>query len=235
MLRGLLLLLAGALVGANVVYFLMARTPECPPEVPADAHARATTVQAPMAGGTVEGSAVTGTREPRPLEPPAPSDPSPPASRATPPVAGHSLLIPVQGIEASDLLDTFDDRRGSDRIHEALDIMAPAGTPVLAATDGTIEKLFDSDNGGLTIYQFDLDRTHSYYYAHLQRYAPGLREGDQVQRGQVIGYVGSTGNASADAPHLHFGIHALGPEKSWWKGTPVNPYPLLRAGETRHR
>ena len=114
------------------------------------------------------------------------------------------------------------------RVHNAIDIMAPRGTPVLAVADGRIEKLFLSKPGGRTIYQFDPTEQWSYYYAHLQRYAPGLAEGDHVKRGEVIGYVGSTGNASADAPHLHFGIYRLGEEKRWWTGTPVNPYPLLR-------
>ena len=136
--------------------------------------------------------------------------------------------MPVRGTQPGQLANTFDDARGQGRVHEAIDIMAPRGTAVLAATDGKVEKLFTSVPGGLTIYQFDPDRTHSYYYAHLQRYAPGLEEGDRVRRGQVIGYVGSTGNASPDAPHLHFGIFRLGPEKEWWRGTPVNPYPLFQ-------
>ena len=125
------------------------------------------------------------------------------------------------------IADTFDDARGSERRHEALDIMAPAGTPVLAVADGHVEKLFDSDRGGLTIYQFEPSGRYAYYYAHLQRYAPGLAEGQALRRGQVIGYVGSTGNADPAAPHLHFAIFLLGPEREWWRGTPVNPYPLL--------
>jgi murein DD-endopeptidase MepM/ murein hydrolase activator NlpD len=138
-------------------------------------------------------------------------------------------MIPVAGVVASQLQDTFGDNRGSDgeRAHEALDIMAPRGTPVLATSDGKVEKLFTSVPGGLTIYQFDPTRTWAYYYAHLDRYAPGLAEGRQLKRGDVIGYVGSTGNASEDAPHLHFAIFALGPAKRWWQGTAIDPYPLL--------
>jgi murein DD-endopeptidase MepM/ murein hydrolase activator NlpD len=138
-------------------------------------------------------------------------------------------MIPVAGVAASQLQDTFGDNRGNDgqRAHEALDIMAPRGTPVLAAGDGKVEKLFTSIPGGLTIYQFDPTRTWAYYYAHLDRYAPGLAEGRQLKRGDVIGYVGSTGNASEDAPHLHFAIFVLGPEKRWWQGTAIDPYPLL--------
>jgi murein DD-endopeptidase MepM/ murein hydrolase activator NlpD len=98
---------------------------------------------------------------------------------------------------------------------------------VLAVADGHIEKLFDSDRGGLTIYQFEPSGRYCYYYAHLQRYAPGLEEGQQVKRGQVIGHVGATGNADPTAPHLHFAVFLLGPEREWWRGTPVNPYPLL--------
>lgn len=145
------------------------------------------------------------------------------ADAGTPP----RLLPPVQGIALADVRDTFDDARGSERRHEALDIMAPAGTPVLAAADGTIEKLFTSDRGGLTIYQFESTGTWSYYYAHLQAYAPGIAEGTQVRRGDVIGRVGSTGNADPAAPHLHFAVFRLTPERQWWTGAPVNPYPLL--------
>jgi murein DD-endopeptidase MepM/ murein hydrolase activator NlpD len=105
--------------------------------------------------------------------------------------------------------------------------MAPRGTPVVAAVDGTIEKLFTSKPGGLTIYEFDRDRNYCYYYAHLDRYAEDLKEGQIVHRNDRIGYVGSTGDASPDAPHLHFSIMQLGPEKRWWVGTAINPYPLL--------
>jgi len=161
---------------------------------------------------------------------------SPPTAQpaATPIVDAASpegLLLPVQGIAITDIHDTFGDARGSERQHEALDIMAPTGTPVLAVADGTIEKLFTSDRGGLTIYQFEPSGRFSYYYAHLQAYAPGLAEGATVKRGDVLGTVGSTGNADPAAPHLHFAIFQLTPEKQWWTGTPVNPYPLLRAAD----
>jgi murein DD-endopeptidase MepM/ murein hydrolase activator NlpD len=137
-----------------------------------------------------------------------------------------SLIIPVQGAERSKILDTYTEGR-SGHIHEAVDIMAARGTPVLAAADGTIEKLFQSKAGGTTIYQFDPTRTWCYYYAHLDHNAEGVSEGVKVRQGQVIGYVGSTGDASPDAPHLHFAIFKLGPEKQWWKGTSINPYPVL--------
>ena len=128
------------------------------------------------------------------------------------------------------LSDTFTQSRGSDRRHDAIDILAPRGTPVLAVADGRIEKLFLSKPGGRTIYQFDPEGRVAYYYAHLDAYAPQLSEGQRVKRGQVIGYVGSTGNADPQAPHLHFAIFLLGPQKRWWEGTPVNPYPLLGGG-----
>lgn len=143
--------------------------------------------------------------------------------------APSGLLLPVQGIQASQLRDTFTDARSQGRVHDAIDIMADAGTPVLAVADGTVEKLFDSERGGLTIYQFEPSGRWCYYYAHLQRYADGLAEKQVIKRGEVIGYVGSTGNASADAPHLHFEVHVLGPEKQWWKGESINPYPLLES------
>jgi peptidoglycan LD-endopeptidase LytH len=140
----------------------------------------------------------------------------------------RSLEIPVEGIKPSQLRDTFADSRALGRPHEAIDIMAPKGTPVHAVEDGTIAKLFTSAAGGLTIYQFDPSGTFSYYYAHLDSYAAGLREGQQVRRDQVIGYVGSTGNASASAPHLHFAIYRLDADRRWWKGEAINPYPVLK-------
>ena len=138
----------------------------------------------------------------------------------------RNLAIPVDGIDEDDLRDTFSDARGG-HAHEALDIMAPRNTPVLAVEGGTIQKLFTSKAGGFTIYQFDPSSTFSYYYAHLDRYADGLHEGQVVRRGDVIGYVGSSGNASPDAPHLHFAIFRLTPKRQWWKGEPINPYPVF--------
>lgn len=163
-----------------------------------------------------------------------------PTSPATSPVVASApiaattdalanLLLPVQGIAVSSLSDTFTDARGEGRVHDAIDIMAARGTPVLATNDGQMVKLFTSVRGGLTLYQFDPGRTHAYYYAHLDRYADGVAEGKSVHRGDVIGYVGSTGNASPDGPHLHFAIFVLGPEKRWWEGQAINPYPLLRS------
>ena len=137
------------------------------------------------------------------------------------------LLLPVQGIAREQLHDTFTDARSQGRSHDAIDIMAPAGTPVLAVADGRVEKLFTSVRGGLTIYQFEPSGRLAYYYAHLQRYADGLAQGQALRRGQVLGYVGSTGNASPEAPHLHFAIFVLGPERQWWKGQAINPYPVL--------
>jgi murein DD-endopeptidase MepM/ murein hydrolase activator NlpD len=137
------------------------------------------------------------------------------------------LLIPVAGISASQIEDTFGDARGDSR-HEALDIMAPAGTPVVAAADGTIEKLFVSGDGGNSVYIRSGDRSILYYYAHLQAYGPGLREGQPVARGQALGTVGSTGNADSAAPHLHFAIVRTSADAEWWKpGVAMNPYPLL--------
>ena len=142
-------------------------------------------------------------------------------------LARRNLLIPVAGVGPNRLVDTFNDARAVGRRHDAIDIMAPRGTEVRAADAGTIAKLFTSDAGGLTVYEFDPTQTFSYYYAHLDRYAPGLAEHETVKRGQLLGYVGSTGNASEDAPHLHFAIARLGTDHSWWKGDPINPYPLL--------
>jgi peptidoglycan LD-endopeptidase LytH len=139
----------------------------------------------------------------------------------------RDLVIPVEGISAENLVRSFDDARGSRR-HEALDILAPMSTPVRAVEGGRIARLFNSKAGGITIYQFDPTERYCYYYAHLSRYADGLRENDRVWRGQTIGYVGTTGNAPKDTPHLHFAIFRLTDEKHWWEGTPIDPYPILR-------
>ena len=139
---------------------------------------------------------------------------------------GRTLDMPVVGARTIDLRDSFQETRGARR-HEAVDILAPRGTPVVAADEGKIEKLFTSKQGGLTAYQFDRDDTHAFYYAHLDRYADGLTEGSYLRRGDPIGYVGTTGNAPPDTPHLHFAIFELGPEKRWWEGKSINPYPFL--------
>ena len=134
------------------------------------------------------------------------------------------VLVPVVGVTTADLRDNYMQMRGGGtRLHGAIDIMAPRGTPVIAAVDGTIRKLFTSAAGGLTIYQFDQAEERVYYYAHLDRYELTIAEGMFVAQGTVIGYVGTTGNAPPDAPHLHFAIEVLPPTKEWWKGTPVNP------------
>jgi murein DD-endopeptidase MepM/ murein hydrolase activator NlpD len=151
----------------------------------------------------------------------------PPAPANAAPTRALALTMPVVGIKPTQLLDTFTDARSEGRSHDAIDIMAPTGTPVVAVEDGTIAKLFDSKQGGHTIYQFDAPGELAYYYAHLDHYAPGLVEGQAVKRGDVIGYVGYTGNANPAGPHLHFAIFQLGPEKRWWKGTPINPYRYL--------
>ena len=138
---------------------------------------------------------------------------------------GRQLLLPVQGFDLHQLRDDFAEKRGS-RVHEAIDMAAARGTPVLAVDDGVVKKLFTSAAGGLTVYEFDPDGTYAYYYAHLDRYAEGLREGQTIKKGDRIGDVGTSGNAPPGTPHLHFTIFKLGPTKRWWEGTPINPYPL---------
>jgi murein DD-endopeptidase MepM/ murein hydrolase activator NlpD len=167
------------------------------------------------------------------------SSPTAPVTEATPglppaplpaDLAARDLLVPVQGVTRAALQDTFKDARSQGRVHDAIDILAPRNTPILAVEAGRIVKLFTSDKGGLTVYQFDPTDTYSYYYAHLERYAPGLAEGNPVTRGQILGYVGTSGNAPPDTPHLHFAITQLTPQKNWWQGQPINPYPILRRG-----
>ncbi len=138
------------------------------------------------------------------------------------------LLIPVAGIRPENLSDTYNDARSEGRIHNAIDIMAQRGTPVLAAADGSIARLFSSERGGLTIYQHGVDARLIYYYAHLDHYADGIAEGTAVRRGDVIAYVGNTGNAAPDAYHLHFAISIVSDPSCYWDGIDINPYPILR-------
>ena len=195
--------------------------------------AGAAAVAEPLVAAAPRKVEVKPTRE----EEPPPIAPPPAAAVAPPPAAFgaevealrmRSLTLPVQGIKREELRDTFNDMRGSSRRHEALDVLAPRNTPVLAVEDGKIAKLFLSDAGGITIYQFDPTETYVYYYAHLERYAEGLKEGDPVKRGQIIGYVGTTGNAPRNTPHLHFAISKLTADKRWWQGTAIDPYSVLR-------
>lgn len=147
-------------------------------------------------------------------------------------LAQRTLVVPVEGVAPNSLRDMFDEKRGGSRPHEAIDILAPRGTPVMAVDDGHVAKLFLSKPGGVTVYQFDEAGRLAYYYAHLEQYAPGLKEGMKVRRGQLLGYVGVSGNAPPGAPHLHFAVFRLGPEKQWWKGAAVNPYEALRRAAT---
>ena len=170
--------------------------------------------------------------------PPAvePPPPDPPRTEDVPTLGAdpledlrqRRLTLPVQGIKKDDLRSNFDELRRGSRRHEAMDILAPRNTPVFAVEDGKIARLFLSDAGGLTIYQFDPSEKYVYYYAHLEKYASGLEEGDRVKGGDVIGYVGTTGNAPRNTPHLHFAIFKMTDEKKWWQGTAIDPYSVLR-------
>jgi murein DD-endopeptidase MepM/ murein hydrolase activator NlpD len=142
-------------------------------------------------------------------------------------LASRNLLIPLKGISASQLHDTFKESRSEGRQHDALDVKAPQGTPVLATTDGVVTKLFQSERGGITLYQLDPSGRYVYYYAHLMRYEDGIAEGKQLRRGDVIAYVGDTGNAGAGNYHLHFAISKITAPGKWSGGDPINPYPLL--------
>ena len=139
------------------------------------------------------------------------------------------LVFPLAGIDPASMTDTFEESRGGGtRSHDALDVHAPRGTPVLSATDGRVMRLYSSENGGLMVYATDRSERFILMYGHLDAYAAGLQDDAPLKKGQVIGYVGSTGNARADAPHLHFAIARTHDPRRWSSGTPVNPYPLLR-------
>jgi murein DD-endopeptidase MepM/ murein hydrolase activator NlpD len=167
----------------------------------------------------------------RGLVPAVPAEPEATAPAALPPsdLRERTLLIPVQGVQPAALSNTFGaPRGGGTRVHHALDIMAARGTPVQAVEGGTVVRLHRGGAGGITVYQLDAASRYGYYYAHLDRYAPGLSEGKTVTRGEVLGYVGTTGNAPPDAPHLHFAIYEVTDPKRPWRGRPIDPYPLWR-------
>jgi len=165
-----------------------------------------------------------------------PAGEAPPVAVGTVTVGPAGLAIPVAGVKARELVDTYSQARaGGARVHDAIDIMAPTGTPVVSAAPGRVEKLFFSNGGGgISAYVRSDDGLWSYYYAHLSAYAPGLHEGQRLLRGAPVGYVGFTGNANPAGPHLHFAIMRMAPGEKWYQGTPINPYPLL-AGNARSR
>lgn len=158
----------------------------------------------------------------------SPAAPAGAAAPAAAPALAPGLLIPVQGVKAASLVNTYDQARGQGRRHDAIDIMAPRGTPVLASSDGVVMKLFRSKRGGTTLYQMGPDRRTVYYYAHLDGYAPGIAEGQALRRGEVLGFVGNTGDAGPGNYHLHFEVSTTPDPRRYWGGVPQNPYPLLR-------
>ncbi|QIQ86236.1 M23 family metallopeptidase [Erythrobacter sp.] len=185
----------------------------------------------PQAADTSEQAGAGDDEVPVPsLDPPEPTAGADPSEARSDPA---TLRIPVMNVAASELSDTFADRRGENsvRLHEAIDIMAPEGTSVVAAAPGTVAKLHRSKAGGNAIYVRSPDRRRIYYYAHLAEYAEGLREGQRIRAGQRLGTVGSSGNASPQAPHLHFAILETTEDAAWWEpANAINPYPLLVAG-----
>jgi peptidoglycan LD-endopeptidase LytH len=224
--------LAGALFGALTLFIGLRQLGQDPSQPAVMVAAPAVTAPAPVTAGSALASSPVVSTDLADANLPLLPAPGVEQALAAIPAAvsgapGDKLLVPVEGIKAAQLTDNFDQPRGSERHHEALDIMAPTGTKVIAVADGKVVKLFNSKPGGLTVYQFDPSEKYAYYYAHLDRYAEGLKEGAQIKRGDLIGYVGATGNANPAAPHLHFAVVELTPEKQWWKGTPINPYPLM--------
>ncbi len=183
----------------------------------------------PTPAANANAAAPQSANTPAPTPPPdKTTEPSATAPPQTVPSGANELLIPVAGVRPEQLRDTFADARSEGRVHDAIDIMSPCGTPVVAATDGLIVKFFQSVRGGTTIYERSTDDKTIYYYAHLQRYADGLSENQTVRRGQTIAYVGDTGNAGPGNCHLHFAIWLTTDPKRYWDGQNVNPYPLLR-------
>ena len=202
------------------------RSPPAPPE-PGNPGAESARKPPPARAEAVEPKAEPVPVAPPPATSPAPEQPTSVTAADLDYIGSRNLLIPVAGVKASDLRDTFSQARSEGRQHNALDIMAPQETAVLAATDGVAIKLFQSNRGGITLYQLDPSGRYVYYYAHLMRYAERIAEGKQLRRGEVIAYVGDTGNAGAGNYHLHFAISKLTRPRDWSGGDPINPYPLL--------
>jgi len=174
---------------------------------------------APAPAGTSGKATTPGPTNANPVIGPAPGD--------VRELVDRDLEIPVEGVGPNELVRSFADKRDG-RHHEAIDILAPRSTPVKAVEGGTIARLFFSQAGGTTVYQFDPSGRYCYYYAHLEGYAPGLKEGDAVRKGQVLGYVGTSGNAPKNTPHLHFAVFRLTADRHWWEGTALDPYDILR-------
>ena len=163
-----------------------------------------------------------------PLVAPAPPT-SLPAAGAIGDLRRHGLRLPIDDAHVETMKGGFEEGRDAGgRPHEAVDILAPRNTPIRAVEDGTIAKLFTSKAGGTTIYQFDPSGRFCYYYAHLERYAPGLHDGQHVSQGEVIGFVGTSGNAPPNTPHLHFAVFELDADRHWWKGRAIDPYLIFR-------
>src|SRR5438067_7605180 len=233
--------LAALVLYLSLAYWSQPVTPLQPPAQDAERAPtptpNATQTAATPQGQTTASPSTNATPQTTPTTPqttPTPAASASPSSQATPgdaasALASMRLLIPVEGVKPSELRDTFDEARGEGRVHDAIDIPAPRGTPVLAAVDGRVVKLFQSAKGGTTVYQLaSADEHFVFYYAHLDRYADGLTEGLVARRGETIAYVGDTGNAGPGNTHLHFQIYRVADSKHFWTGENINPYPLLR-------
>ena len=232
---------AGVIIGAVATAVLMSgwrrglTTPtavQLAPGIHADDVVAVLDAAVPESGGAAPATASPSASEPRPVDPSVPTiSAAPSAARgdALDDLRSRRLTIPVSGIGPGQLQQTFTDpRSGGARTHHAIDILAPRNTPVVAVEDGTIARLFMSKAGGITLYQYDPGRNYVYYYAHLERYADGLKEGASVGRGQLLGYVGTSGNAPPNTPHLHFAIYVTTDPKRWWEGAPIDPFLVLR-------
>jgi murein DD-endopeptidase MepM/ murein hydrolase activator NlpD len=200
------------------------------PPLPATSIVAGVQVDAEAPADTPAAIAATGGARVRPVstagEPTISAAPPPAAAAALESLRQRDLRVPIDGVNVESLKGSFDEHRSGagGHVHDAADILAPRNTPIHAVENGTIAKLFVSKAGGNTIYEFDPSGEFSYYYAHLERYAAGLHDGQTVARGDVIGYVGTSGNAPPTVPHLHFAVYELGPEHHWWQGRAIDPY-----------
>jgi murein DD-endopeptidase MepM/ murein hydrolase activator NlpD len=226
-----LLLAASILLGLTAIVWYLSSKPRSTPVTPISQPNATGELHVPPNDTT---SATTPSAAPTATESAPAPDASAPAQASSSPAdaqaagsSGEGLLIPVAGVRPEQLQDTYTQSRNEGRTHNAIDIMAARNTPVVAAANGTVIKLFQSERGGITLYQLGTDNRTVYYYAHLERYADGLAENRFMRRGELLGYVGDSGNAGRDNCHLHFSVWTITDPKRFWDGENINPYPLL--------
>lgn len=139
----------------------------------------------------------------------------------------RQIIVPVAGADMTRVEDSFNEPRDGDRVHRAIDILAPRGTPIVSADDGRIVRMTTSTLGGISMYTVDPETRIVYYYAHMDRYNDAMAPGKTISKGDTLGFVGTTGNAPKNTPHLHFQVMRWPADGKYWNGDPIDPFSLL--------